>query len=191
MTNVLHVLGMLALLNQAPVVPATAIATAPATVQVTIAGQAYQWVGSITLVPVPNGDKLCITFGLGNLTLVAPTPPVAGPPVPAPDPTPTPTPATVAVTLGQMRDATRNPLQWAQGQPPMVPTGSTVYLGGTNFGAISGTVTYDGKALVVLAWTETQITVLAPGLAYPAGAPLVITRADGAGSVTAGGFGTK
>jgi hypothetical protein len=112
-----------------------------------------------------NGHAFTVAVGT-TLVPVAPAPVPPPPPPPPPPPIPVPVPGLIQVS--GYRNAQRNPTG-------SVYPGQTLYIDGFGFGAPPGTVTVNNSVCPPLAWSDSEIEIVAPLLnSWPPG-PVVLT----------------
>lgn len=137
---------------------------------------------AVTATVTLNGVKYTVTGTLaGVLTF---TPAAAATPVTVPTSPPSTTPnSSWPMSIIGFRDASRN---WMSGPDPLAAAGATLFIDGIGFGAATGTVTYAGVVPVkVQKWTDTEITISAPGYSGTTAAQTTdVRRPDGAHAVT-------
>lgn len=115
-----------------------------------------------------NGTLYTITYGLTPIGAApVPTPVPVPTPIPIPVPVPTPAPGPAPFVSGY-RDGQRNPAT-------LFSPGATVFIEGSNFGPLAGTLSVNNQVVKVYAWTDTEIAIVAPPYnGYPPG-PVILT----------------
>lgn len=118
-------------------------------------------IGSLVITPTKDSEYTLTLAGVGGIFSATVSVKVGA------------TPPPTAPTISSFLDANRVACTSA-------PGGSVVYIVGTNFGTVVGTITIAGIAATAESWSDTEVKVTLPAVPADTTGALVLTRPDGA-----------